>query len=286
MVPPPCPVLTFGLTPQQGSSRPHHDTLPRLPLCPSPPWELRMHPSMKICGWKEKFLSFASILEKKTRGNGFCSTASPGENKGSAPSQSRVLLQWAQKPARPANLKKTQPKNKQKTQKKTNKKTPQKNKTRTSFSLRHFNCIDTQKYTKGSVPRATRQREASFHGGSYFHTSFTPKKNQKRKRKYNNNCTSWCTNTVVPFHTFVGSAVTGGWCPGIHPDTAGGAPQGTDGCTKQYEDFSYKHTPAVFTGWGFCIFFLKSLKTRFWVTNGLSLLSTVNSAYIFIFRNV
>lgn len=57
------------------------------------------HPS----GWKEKFLC---LYWTKNRGECFCSTARSWENKGSAPGQSRVLLQ---RPAWPADLKKKDP---------------------------------------------------------------------------------------------------------------------------------------------------------------------------------
>lgn len=54
-------------------------------------------------------------------------------------------------------------------------------------------ALTPRKYTKGYMPRATHQQVASFHRGSYFHTSFTQKKKYIYNIYiyiYNNNCTS------------------------------------------------------------------------------------------------
>lgn len=79
---------------------------------------------------------------------------------------------------------------------------------------------------------------------------------------------------------------TGGFCwnrrvkPQHMPIVATAASREMKSCTKQYEDFLTNCSVYRLVFWFgvFFVCFLVSFKTRFWVTNGLYLLSTVNSA--------
>lgn len=73
----------------------------------------------------------------------------------------------------------------------------QRNKAGTS-SLHYIILIAStpRKYTEGYEPRATHQQVASFHRGSYFHTSFTQKKKKKKEKSFITNHST--TELTVP----------------------------------------------------------------------------------------